>query len=62
LKRLDDFGINTNESVIGRTDRQEVLNRIQSAFVREFKHYGKLKESIFGLWIIKLNKHGQGLE
>jgi hypothetical protein len=42
---LDDFGINTTESVIVGTDRQEVLNRIQSAFAREFDHYGKLKES-----------------
>ena len=42
---LDDFGINTTESVIVGTDRLEVLNRIQSAFAREFEHYGKLKES-----------------
>ena len=27
------------------TDRTEVLNRIQSAFAREFDRYGKLKES-----------------
>ena len=42
---LDDFGINTTESVIVGTDRQEVLNKIQSAFAREFEHYGKFKES-----------------
>ena len=42
---LDDFGINTTESVIVGTDRLEVLNRIQSALAREFDHYGKLKES-----------------
>ena len=42
---LDDFGINTTESVIVGTDRLEVLNRIQSAFAREFEHYGKLIES-----------------
>ena len=42
---LDDFGINTTESVIVGTDRQEVLTRIQSAFAREFERYGKLKES-----------------
>ena len=42
---LDDFGINTTESVIVGTDRLEVLNRIQSAFAREFEHYGKIKES-----------------
>ena len=42
---LDDFGINTTESVIVGTDRQEVLNRIQSAFALEFEEYGKLKES-----------------
>ncbi len=42
---LDDFGINTTESVIVGTDRLEVLNRIQSAFAREFMDYGKLKVS-----------------
>jgi hypothetical protein len=31
--------------VIVGTDRAEVLNRIQSAFAREFEYYGKLKES-----------------
>jgi hypothetical protein len=31
--------------VIVGTDRQEVLNKIQLAFAREFKQYGKLKES-----------------
>ena len=42
---LDDFGIDTTESVIVGTDRLEVLNRIQSALARKFDHYGKLKES-----------------
>ena len=42
---LDDFGINTTESVIVGTDRNEVLNRLQIAFEREFERYGKLKES-----------------
>ncbi len=42
---LDDFGINTTESMIVGTDRNEVLNRIQSAFAREFERCGKLKES-----------------
>ena len=42
---LDDFGVNTSESVIVGTDRYKVLNRIQSSFAREFEHYGKLKES-----------------
>ena len=42
---LDDFGINTTESAIVATDRLEVLNRIQSAFAREFEQYGKLEES-----------------
>ena len=27
------------------TDRQEVLNRLQTTFAREFERYGKLKES-----------------
>ena len=31
---LDDFGINTTESVIVVTDRIEVLNKIQTAFAR----------------------------
>src|SRR5690242_10418393 len=42
---LDDFGINTTESVIVGTDRIEVLNRLQKSFAREFERYGKLKES-----------------
>ena len=42
---LDDFGINTTESMIVGTDRCEVLNRLQTAFAREFERYGKLKES-----------------
>ena len=42
---LDDLGINTAESVIVGTDRQEVLNGIQTAFAREFERSGKLKES-----------------
>ncbi len=42
---LDDYAINNTESVIVGTDRQEVLNRIQIAFAREFERYGKLKES-----------------
>jgi hypothetical protein len=42
---LDDFAINNTEAVIVGTDRQEVLNRIQTAFAREFERYGKLKES-----------------
>jgi hypothetical protein len=42
---LDDFGINTTESIIVGTDRSEVLNRLQTAFEGDFEHYGKLKES-----------------
>ena len=42
---LDDFGINTTESMIIGTDRSEVLNRLQTSFAREFERYGKLKES-----------------
>ena len=42
---LDDFAINNIEAVIVGTDRLEVLNRIQTAFTREFQRYGKLKES-----------------
>ena len=36
---LDDFGINTTESVIVGTDRYEVLNRTQLAFAQEFERY-----------------------
>ena len=42
---LNDDAINNTESVIVGTDRQEVLNEIQTAFAREFARYGKLKES-----------------
>ena len=35
---LDDFGINTTESMIVGTVRSEVLNRLQTAFAREFEH------------------------
>jgi len=48
--------------VIVGTDRLEVLNRIQSAFAREFEEYGKLEESDIRPMDYKLNKHGQGLE
>jgi hypothetical protein len=40
---LDDDAINNTESIIVGTDRQEVLNRIQTAFGREFERYGKLR-------------------
>jgi hypothetical protein len=42
---LDDFGINATESVIVGTDRNEVLDRLQTAFAMEFERYGKLKGS-----------------
>jgi hypothetical protein len=42
---LDDYATNNTESIIVGTDRKEVLNRIQTAFAREFERYGKLKES-----------------
>ena len=42
---MEDGAINNTESVIVGTDRQEVLNRIQTTFAREFQRYGKLKES-----------------
>ena len=42
---LDDYAINNTESVIVGTDRQEVLNRIQTSFAMEFERFGKLKES-----------------
>ena len=42
---LDDFGINTTESVMVGTDRNELLKRLQTAIAREFKRYGELKES-----------------
>lgn len=42
---LHDDAINNTEAIIVGTDRQEVLNRIQTTFAREFQRYGKLKES-----------------
>jgi hypothetical protein len=42
---LDDYAINNTESVIVGTDREEVLERIQTSFNMEFERIGKLKES-----------------
>ena len=42
---LVDNAINNTESIIVGTDRQEALNRIQTAFSRKFERYGKLRES-----------------
>ena len=42
---LDDNAINNTESVIVGTDRNQVLNRLQTTFAREFNRYGKLKKS-----------------
>lgn len=42
---LHDDAINNIEAIIVGTDRQEVLDRIQTVFAREFQRYGKLKES-----------------
>ena len=42
---LHEDAINNTECVIVGTDRQEVLNRLQTTFAREFQRYGKLKES-----------------
>lgn len=42
---LDDFGINTTESVIVGTDRKVVLDYLQKHFGREFRRFGMLKES-----------------
>jgi hypothetical protein len=42
---LDDFGINSTESVVVGTDRSELLKRLQTAFAREFERYGKLTVS-----------------
>ncbi|MDF0682419.1 MAG: NAD-dependent epimerase/dehydratase family protein, partial [Candidatus Nitrosocosmicus sp.] len=42
---IEDVIRNTTESVIVDTDRNEVLNRIQTAFSREIERYGKLQDS-----------------
>ncbi len=42
---LYDDAINNTESITVGTDRKEVLNRLQTAFAREFQRYGKLKDS-----------------
>ena len=42
---LDDNAINNTESIIVGTHRKEVLDRIQTAFTREFQRYSKFKES-----------------
>jgi hypothetical protein len=38
-----DFQLNTTQSVIVGRNRDEVLDRIQRGFERQFKQYGKLK-------------------
>ena len=42
---LDDFGINTTETITVGTDRKELLNWMQEHFAREFRRFGTLKES-----------------
>ena len=37
--------IDNTESIIIGTDRNEVLNRLQTTFSMEFERYGKIKES-----------------
>ena len=38
-----DFELNNTESLTVGTDRKEVLKRIQTAFERQYRTYGKLK-------------------
>ena len=40
-----DDAINNTKMIVVGSDREEVLNRIQTTFSREFQRYGKLKES-----------------
>ncbi len=42
---LDDFAINNTDTVIVGSDRQEVLDWLQEHFAREFRRFGRLKES-----------------
>jgi len=42
---IDDFGINTTETIIVGTDRKELLNWMQEHFAREFRRVGTLKET-----------------
>ncbi len=42
---LHDDAINNTESITVGTDRKEVLNRLQTSFVKKFYRYGKLRES-----------------
>ena len=41
---LVDNAFNNTESIMVRADGKEALNRIQTAFGREFKRCGKLRE------------------
>ena len=43
-----DFQLNNTESVIVGTDRDEVLDRIQRGFERQYNQYGKLKKEDIG--------------
>jgi hypothetical protein len=42
---IDDFGINTTETIIVGTDRKELLNWMQEHFARDFRRFGIFKES-----------------
>jgi len=59
---LNDFGINTTESVIVGTDRNKVLNRLQTTFAGEFEIFGKSRESDIRPMDYELSKLGLGLE
>src|SRR5689334_15719629 len=39
-----DFQLNNTESVIVGTDREEVLERIQRGFERQYNQYGRIKK------------------
>jgi hypothetical protein len=50
------------EIIIVGADRNEVLNRIQTSFAREFERYGKsITKLIFHLRILEPHKLGHGL-
>lgn len=42
---LDDSGINNTDTIIVGNDRKEVSDWLQERFAREFRRFGKLKES-----------------
>ncbi len=57
---LEDFGINTTDTMTVGSDKRQVLNWIQQKFASEFRRFGTLKES--DNWLLNHKVKRDGLE